>query len=54
MPFESLITAVIETALNSLIKDDPELGRRLSRFQGKVLQVHLKELNQTLTFVFSQ
>ena len=54
MPFESLTTAVIETALNSLIKDDPELGRRLSRFQGKVLQVHLKELNQTLTFVFSQ
>ncbi|MFM2588388.1 SCP2 domain-containing protein [Vibrio sp. TBV020] len=54
MPFEPLVTAVIETSLNTLIKDDPELGRRLARLKGQVIQVHLKELNKTLTFIFSQ
>ncbi|RJX68837.1 SCP2 domain-containing protein [Vibrio sinensis] len=54
MPIEPIVTAVIETTLNTLIKDDPELGRRLSRLKGQVIQVHLKELNKTLTFVFSQ
>tara|TARA_Y100001956_G_C4121736_1_gene187804 strand:+ start:809 stop:1414 length:606 start_codon:yes stop_codon:yes gene_type:complete len=54
MPFEPLATAVIETSLNTLIKDDPELGRRLGRLKGQVIQVHLKEINKTLTFIFSQ
>ncbi|MFY3327181.1 ubiquinone biosynthesis accessory factor UbiJ [Vibrio fluvialis] len=54
MPFEPLITAVIESSLNTLIKDDPELGRRLARLKGQVIQVHLKEINKTLTFIFSQ
>lgn len=54
MPFEPLVTAVIETGLNTLIKDDPELGRRLARLKGQVIQVNLKEINKTLTFVFSQ
>lgn len=54
MTFEPLVTAVIETSLNTLIKDDPNLGRRLARLKGQVIQVHLKELNKTLTFVFSQ
>ncbi len=54
MPFEPLVTAVIETSLNTLIQDDPNLGRRLSRLKGQAIQVHLKELNKTLTFVFSQ
>ncbi len=54
MPFEPLVTAVIETTLNTLIKDDPERGRRLARLKGQVIQVHLKEVNKTLTFVFSQ
>jgi ubiquinone biosynthesis protein UbiJ len=54
MPFEPLVTAVIETTLNTLIKDDPELGRRLGRLKGQVIQVHLKEINKTLTFIFSQ
>ena len=54
MPFDPLVTAVVETSLNTLIKDDPELGRRLARLKGRVIQVHLKELNKTLTFVFSQ
>ncbi|NOH64374.1 SCP2 domain-containing protein [Vibrio sp. RE88] len=54
MPFEPLVTAAIESTLNTLINDDPELGRRLARLKGQVIQVHLKELNKTLTFVFSQ
>ncbi len=54
MPFEPLVTAVIETTLNTLINDDPELGRRLSRLKGQAIQVHLKEVNKTLTFIFSQ
>jgi len=54
MPFEPLVTAVIESSLNTLIHDDPELERRLARLKGQVIQVHLKELNKTLTFIFSQ
>ncbi|MFV0450439.1 MAG: SCP2 domain-containing protein [Vibrio sp.] len=54
MPFAPLVTAVIETSLNTLIKDDPNLKRRLARLKGQVIQIHLKELNKTLTFVFSQ
>ncbi|CAH8241683.1 Ubiquinone biosynthesis accessory factor UbiJ [Vibrio aestuarianus] len=54
MPFEPLVTAAIETTLNTLIQDDPLLGRRLSRLKGQVIQVNLKELNKTLTFIFSQ
>ncbi|WP_333701048.1 SCP2 domain-containing protein [Vibrio hepatarius] len=54
MPFDPLVTAVVETSLNTLIKDDPELVRRLARLKGQVIQVHLKEINKTLTFVFSQ
>ncbi|CAH8241318.1 SCP2 domain-containing protein [Vibrio aestuarianus] len=54
MPFEPLVTAAIETTLNTLIQDDPQLGRRLSRLKGQVIQVHLKELNKTLIFIFSQ
>ncbi|MGC9491263.1 ubiquinone biosynthesis accessory factor UbiJ [Vibrio genomosp. F10] len=54
MPFDPLVTAVVETSLNRLIQDDPELERRLLRLKGQVIQVHLKELGKTLTFVFSQ
>ncbi|UTT85900.1 SCP2 domain-containing protein [Vibrio pelagius] len=54
MPFDSLVTAVIETTLNTLVNDDPDLVRRLSRLKGQIIQVNLKELNKTLTFVFSQ
>jgi len=54
MPFEPLVTASIESTLNTLINDDPELVRRLSRLKGQVIQVHLRELNKIITFVFSQ
>ncbi|HDY8229225.1 membrane protein [Vibrio vulnificus] len=54
MPFEPLITAVIETSLNVLVKDNPDLEKRLLRLKGQVIQVHLQEVNKTLTFIFSQ
>ncbi|EGQ9832263.1 SCP2 domain-containing protein [Vibrio vulnificus] len=54
MPFEPLITAVIETSLNVLVKDNPDLEKRLLRLKGQVIQVHLQELNKRLTFIFSQ
>lgn len=54
MPFEPMMTAVIETSLNTLIQDDPDLVRRLARLKGQVIQVHLKEFDKRLTFVFSQ
>ena len=54
MPFDPLVTAVIETSLNTFVNDDPTLVRRLSRLKGQIIQVNLKELNKTLTFVFSQ
>ncbi|EGR0233103.1 SCP-2 sterol transfer family protein [Vibrio vulnificus] len=54
MPFEPLMTAVIETSLNVLVKDNPDLEKRLLRLKGQVIQVHLQEVNKTLTFIFSQ
>ncbi|WP_215406437.1 ubiquinone biosynthesis accessory factor UbiJ [Vibrio gigantis] len=54
MPFDPLVTAVIETSLNTFVNDDPALVRRLSRLKGQIIQVNMKELNKTLTFVFSQ
>ncbi|MEZ9548939.1 MULTISPECIES: ubiquinone biosynthesis accessory factor UbiJ [Vibrio] len=54
MPFDPLVTAVIETSLNTFVNDDPALVRRFSRLKGQIIQVNLKELNKTLTFVFSQ
>ncbi len=53
MPFQSLITAVMETTLNKLIEDDPQLHRRLTRLKGQVIQLHIKELDQSFTLVFS-
>ncbi|WP_070970895.1 ubiquinone biosynthesis accessory factor UbiJ [Vibrio sonorensis] len=54
MPFEPLVTAVIETSLNTLIKDNPDLLARLMRLKGQSVQVHIKEIDKTLTFIFSQ
>lgn len=54
MPIDQLATAVIETAINTLINDNPDYGRRLSRLKGQVLQIHLIEVDKKLTFVFSQ
>ncbi|WP_353497384.1 ubiquinone biosynthesis accessory factor UbiJ [Vibrio chaetopteri] len=53
MPFDPLVTAVVETTLNTLINDDEALVSRVTRLKGQVIQVHLREFNKSLTFVFS-
>ncbi|ASI89553.1 ubiquinone biosynthesis accessory factor UbiJ [Vibrio mediterranei] len=53
MPFDPLVTAVVETTLNTLIKDDDALVKRVARLKGQIIQVHLREFNKSLTFVFS-
>lgn len=51
---EQMGTAVIETAINTLLRDKPEYAKRLNRIKGQVLQIHLIEPKKTLTFIFSQ
>ncbi|MFA0441067.1 hypothetical protein BCU70_15900 [Vibrio sp. 10N.286.49.C2] len=53
MPFDPLVTAVVETTLNTLIQDDDELVKRVSRLKGQAIQIHLREFNKSLTFIFS-
>lgn len=53
MPFESLVTGIIETSLNRLINDDPQHQKQVSRLKGKVIRVHLQEPNTQFIFVFS-
>lgn len=53
MPLEPFATGILETVLNTLINDQPAYRRQLARLKGKVLQLHILELKQTLTFVFS-
>ncbi|MBY6199180.1 SCP2 domain-containing protein [Vibrio hangzhouensis] len=53
MPFDPLVTAVVETTLNTLIQDDDALVKRVARLKGQVIQIHLREFNKSLTFVFS-
>lgn len=54
MPLDPLVTAVVETSLNTLLKQDSESQRRLARLKGKVLRVRLTDINKQLVFVFSQ
>ncbi|MDR9826955.1 SCP2 domain-containing protein [Vibrio sp. FNV 38] len=49
-----LVTASIETAMNLCVRESNDAQLRLSRLKGKVIRVHLKELNHSLTFIFSQ
>ena len=53
MPFDPLVTAVVETTLNTLIKDDDDLVKRVTRLKGQSIQIHLREFNKSLTFIFS-
>ncbi|MFD2179203.1 ubiquinone biosynthesis accessory factor UbiJ [Veronia pacifica] len=53
MPLDPLVTAVVETGLNTLITQDADSQRRLQRLKGKVLRVRLTDINKTLNFVFS-
>lgn len=54
MPLDPFVTAVVETSLNTLLKQDAESQRRLARLKGKVLRVRLTDINKQLVFVFSQ
>ncbi|CZF84880.1 SCP-2 sterol transfer family protein [Grimontia celer] len=54
MPLDPLVTAVVETSLNTLLKQDVESQRRLARLKGKVLRVRLTDISKQLVFVFSQ
>lgn len=54
MPLDPFVTAVVETSLNTLLKQDTESQRRLARLKGKVLRVRLTDINKQLVFVFSQ
>ncbi len=54
MPLDPLVTAVVETSLNTLIRQDSESQRRLARLKGNVLRVKLTDINKQLVFVFSQ
>ncbi|MBD1577274.1 SCP2 domain-containing protein [Vibrio sp. S11_S32] len=53
MPFEPLVTGVIETALNRLIQDDVQFVQQVARLKGKVIHIHLQDLDRNLIFVFS-
>ncbi|QUJ67434.1 SCP2 sterol-binding domain-containing protein [Photobacterium sp. GJ3] len=54
MPVDALLTGVVETALNTLLKDDEASQRRLTRLRGKVISVRIHELGKQFYFIFSQ
>lgn len=53
MPFEPLVTGLIETSFNRLINDETQYQQQVARLKGKVIHIHLQELNRQLIFVFS-
>ncbi len=54
MPLDPFVTGVVETGLNALLKESPESKAELLRLKGKIIQVHLNEMNKNLFFIFSQ
>ncbi|AAW84542.1 conserved protein [Aliivibrio fischeri ES114] len=53
MPLEPFVTGVMETGLNTLLKESPESKAALHRLKEKIIHVHLNEVNKDLFFVFS-
>ncbi|MFV0574270.1 MAG: SCP2 domain-containing protein [Vibrio sp.] len=53
MPFEPMVTGAIETALNRLVNDAPRHQQSVARLKGKVIKVHLQEVDRQLIFIFS-
>ncbi|SIR34886.1 ubiquinone biosynthesis accessory factor UbiJ [Aeromonas hydrophila] len=53
MPMDAMVTAVIETSLNQLLRLDKQSPERLRKLTGKVLKLELREL-KPLWFVFSE
>ncbi|EPE38013.1 hypothetical protein CF66_1022 [Candidatus Photodesmus katoptron] len=54
MLLETFITTAIETLLNKLIKDNPKSAYHLSPLKEQIIQIHLKELDKTITFIFNE
>lgn len=54
MPFDTLVTAAIETSFNALIAQQPASQKQLARLKGRIIRLNLKELNKSLIFVCSQ
>lgn len=54
MPFDTLVTAAIETSFNALIDQQPASQQQLARLKGRIVRLNLKELNKSLIFVCSQ
>ncbi|MCS3461872.1 SCP2 domain-containing protein [Aeromonas sp. BIGb0445] len=53
MPMDAMVTAVIETSLNQLLRLDDQSPERLRKLNGKVLKLDLREL-KPLWFIFSE
>lgn len=54
MPFKPLVTAGLETALNTFLWRDRALKPARQRLLGKVLRVELQELSEPVVLVFSE
>ncbi len=53
MPLDPFVTGIVETAINKLIKDEPQVQPLIARLKGQVIHIHLNELNKDLIFIFS-
>ncbi|MFM4945326.1 SCP2 domain-containing protein [Aeromonas bivalvium] len=53
MPMDAMVTAVIETSFNQLLRLDERSHERLFKLRGKVLKLELREL-KPLWFLFSE
>ena len=54
MPFKPLVTAGLETVLNTFLWRDRALKPARQRLLGKVLLVELQELSEPVVLVFSE
>ena len=54
MPFKPLVTAGIESLLNTFLYRSPALKTARSRLLGKVLRVEVKGFSTSLILVFSE
>lgn len=54
LPNSALMTAGVETLFNALLNQSAAAQANLTRLRGKVLKLHLQELNLELFFAFSQ
>lgn len=53
MPLDPFVTGIVETAINKLIQDEPQVQPLIARLKGQAIHIHLNELNKDLIFIFS-